>query len=384
MQYKSFFISLIMLWGLAQGPKAAVVMQNDTTDIPVIEYTSSAPKYEIAAITVSGADNYEDFVLIGFSGLAVGEKVSVPGDEITNAVKRFWRQGLFADVKISATKIEDGKVWLNIALQQRPRVSQINYNGLKKGEIEELEKRLSIVKGNQITPNISDRAKKAIEKFMEEKGFLNVEASVLQRNDPEKPGHVIVDIEVDKKLKTRVAEIVVVGNEALSFNKINKVMKKTNDRNWRNFFRSKKFVQNEFEKDKIALIEKYNEIGFRDAYIVSDSIVPIDDKNVRVYLTINEGDKYYFRNIKWVGNTVYPYDFLDAVLGIKKGDVYNHKQLMERLLTDEGTAVSKLYQDKGYLFINIEPDEINIENDSIDFEMRMYEGKPATINEINI
>jgi len=115
MQYKSFFISLIMLWGLAQGPKAAVVMQNDTTDIPVIEYTSSAPKYEIAAITLSGADNYEDFVLIGFSGLAVGEKVSVPGDEITNAVKRFWRQGLFADVKISATKIEDGKVWLNIA-----------------------------------------------------------------------------------------------------------------------------------------------------------------------------------------------------------------------------------------------------------------------------
>ena len=384
MQYKSFFISLIMLWGLAQGPKAAVVMQNDTTDIPVIEYTSSAPKYEIAAITVSGADNYEDFVLIGFSGLAVGEKVSVPGDEITNAVKRFWRQGLFADVKISATKIEDGKVWLNIALQQRPRVSQINYNGLKKGEIEELEKRLSIVKGNQITPNISDRAKKAIEKFMEEKGFLNVEASVLQRNDPEKPGHVIVDIEVDKKLKTRVAEIVVVGNEALSFNKINKVMKKTNDRNWRNFFRSKKFVQNEFEKDKIALIEKYNEIGFRDAYIVSDSIVPIDDKNVRVYLTINEGDKYYFRNIKWVGNTVYPYDFLDAVLGIKKGDVYNHKQLMERLMTDEGTAVSKLYQDKGYLFFNIEPVEINIENDSIDFEMRIYEGKPATINEINI
>ena len=384
MQYKSFFISLIMLWGLAQGPKAAVVMQNDTTDIPVIEYTSSAPKYEIAAITVSGADNYEDFVLIGFSGLAVGEKVSVPGDEITNAVKRFWRQGLFADVKISATKIEDGKVWLNIALQQRPRVSQINYNGLKKGEIEELEKRLSIVKGNQITPNISDRAKKAIEKFMEEKGFLNVEASVLQRNDPEKPGHVIVDIEVDKKLKTRVAEIVVVGNEALSFNKINKVMKKTNDRNWRNFFRSKKFVQNEFEKGKIALIEKYNEIGFRDAYIVSDSIVPIDDKNVRVYLTINEGDKYYFRNIKWVGNTVYPYDFLDAVLGIKKGDVYNHKQLMERLMTDEGTAVSKLYQDKGYLFFNIEPVEINIENDSIDFEMRIYEGKPATINEINI
>lgn len=281
MQYKFFLISLIMLLVLTQNPKAAVVMQNDTTDIPVIEYTSSAPKYEIAEITVTGADNYEDFVLIGFSGLAVGEKISVPGDEITNAVKRFWRQGLFADVKISATKIEGDKVWLNIALKQRPRVSQVNYIGLKKGEIEELEKRLSIVKGNQITPNISDRAKKAIEKFMEEKGFLNVEANVLQRNDPEKAGHVIVDIEVDKKLKTRVAEIIVNGNKALSFNQINKTMKKTNDRNWRNFFRSKKFVQNEFEKDKIALVEKYNEIGYRDAYIISDSIAAIDEKNCK-------------------------------------------------------------------------------------------------------
>ncbi len=356
---------------------------NDTTNLPVIEYSNAAPKYEIADIKVIGADNYEDFVLIGFSGLAIGDVINVPGDAITNAVKRFWKQGLFSDVKILATKIQDGKIWLQIVLKERPRISEINYNGLKKSEIEDLDLRMGLVKGNQITPNISDRAKKVIEKYMEEKGFLNVAANVYQKNDPNKPGHVIVDIDVDKKLKTKVHAIIVTGNKALSFNKINKAMKKTNDNNWRNFFRTKKFVKEEYEKDKVALIDKYNEIGYRDAYIVADSVVTFDDKSVNVYITVDEGKKYYFRDIKWIGNTIYPYEYLNAVLNIKKGDIYNHKNLMDRLQTDDD-AVSKLYQNRGYLFFQIDPVEVQIDNDSIDLEMRMFEGKPATINEIGI
>ncbi|HLP05240.1 MAG TPA: POTRA domain-containing protein, partial [Paludibacter sp.] len=382
MQYKTF-LSLSLLFFFSQLLAAQANTANDSTNLPVIEYSNSAPKYEIANIAVTGATNYEDFVLIGFSGLAVGDIIEVPGSAITNAVKRFWKQGLFSDVKILATKIEDGKIWLTIALKERPRVSEINYNGLKKSEIEDLSAKIGIVKGNQITPNISDRAKKVIEKFMSEKGFLNVVANVYQRNDPAKPGHVIVDIDVDKKQKTKVHQIIVTGNSALTFNQINKAMKKTNDNNWRNFFRTKKFVNEEFQKDKVALIEKYNEIGYRDAYIVADSVVPFDEKSVSVYLTINEGKKYYYRDIKWIGNTIYPYDMLNAVLGIKKGDVYNHKKLLERLETDDD-AVSKLYQNRGYLFFQIEPVEVNTSNDSIDFEMRMYEGKPATINEIGI
>lgn len=383
MQYKILFtLSFFFIFG--QFLSAQTTNENDTTKLPVIEYSNSNPKYEIAAITITGADNYEDFVLIGFSGLTVGDKISVPGDAVTNAVKRFMKQGLFSDVKIYATKIFDGKVWLNITLKERPRVSEINFTGLKKGEIEDLEAKLGIIKGNQITPNISDRAKKVIVKYMEEKGFLNVEANVYQRNDPNKAGHVIVDVNIDKKLKTKVHQIVVAGNAALTFNKINFVMKKTNDNNWRNFFRTKKFVKEEYEKDKIALIDKYNEIGYRDAYIVSDSVVKFDDKSVSVYITVDEGKKYYFRDIKWIGNTVYPFEYLDAILNIKKGDVYNHKHLMERIQTDETDAVSKLYQDRGYLFSQIEPVEVLIDNDSIDFEMRIYEGKPATINEIGI
>jgi outer membrane protein insertion porin family len=391
MQYKTLF-SFSLLFLLSQLLIAQTKLEKDTTsasskdsiNLPVIEYSNSAPKYEIAGIKVTGADNYEDFVLIGFSGLAIGDIVNVPGDAITGAVKRFWKQGLFSDVKILATKIKDGKVWLTIDLKQRPRVSEINFNGLKKSEKEDLELKIGIVKGNQITPNISDRAKKVIEKFMEEKGFLNVLVNVYQKNDPNKPGHVIVDINVDKKLKTKIHQLVYSGNTALTHNQINKVMKKTNDHNWRNFFRTKKFVKEEYDKDKTALIDKYNEIGYRDAYIVSDSVVKFDEKSVNVFIKVDEGKKYYFRNIKWVGNTIYPYDYLNSVLGIKKGDVYNHKHLMERLETDETDAVSKLYKDRGYLFFQIDPVEVQIDKDSIDFEMRMYEGKPATINEIGI
>jgi len=382
MHQKYFFLTALfcLYFQIIQAQQ----VETDTTSLPVINYGTTGQKYEIAEITISGADNYEDFVLIGFSGLAVGDIITVPGDAISDVVKRFWKQGLFSDVKIYATKLADGKVWLNIALKQRPQVSKVNYIGLKKGEIDELKERLGIVEGNQITPNISDRAKTVIIKYMEEKGFMNVETNVYQKNDPEKPNHVIVDIEVDKRVKTRVKQIIVTGNNALSFNKINFAMKKTNDNNWRNFFRTKKFVREEFEKDKIALIEKYNEVGYRDAYIVSDSVVAIDDKHVAVYLNVDEGNKYYFRDIKWIGNTVYPYEYLNQVLNINKGDVYNYKHLMERIQTDENEAVSKLYQDRGYLFSNIEPVEVMIQNDSIDFEMRVYEGKQATINAVNI
>lgn len=382
---KKYCFILVFLSVLINMPLKAYSrdIQNNNESI-IIDYDGSPRTYEIADISISGADNYEDFLLIGYSGLQIGDKITVPGSDITDVIKRFWRQGLFADVKVYAEKIVEDKIWLHIALQQRPQISTVNYHGLKKGEIDELSPKLGLIEGNQITPNISDRAILVVTKFLEEKGFHNVDVKVLQRNDPDKSNHVIVDVEVDKKLKTKVKEIVVNGNEVLNFNQINRVMKKTNDPNWRNFFRTKKFVGEEFEKDKIALIDKYNEIGYRDAYIVSDSVEAIDEKYVRVYLTVDEGRKYYFRNISWVGNTIYPYEYLDDILNIQKGDVYNYKELMKRLQTDEVEAVSKLYQDRGYLFSHIEPVEVMIENDSIDFEMRIYEGKPATINAINL
>ena len=391
----SRYIYILLLCMLTAGALRAQVVADSVADIvatdstdaplPEIEYTYQRKTYEIAGISVTGADSYEDFVLIGFSGLAVGDKIEVPGDQITKAIKRFWKQGLFSDVKIKAQKIEGQKIWLEIVLKQRPRVSEVIYNGLKKSEKEDVEVKVGIRNGSQMTPNLSDHAKTVIEKYFAEKGYHNAEVQVLQQADQDHPGYVKVAINVNKKEKTKVGKIYITGNEALTHNQINKAMKKTNDNNIINLFRTKKFVAEEYENDKAAVIEKYNEIGYRDAYIVADSVVPNpeDPTRVDVYMTISEGDKYYIRSVNWVGNTVYPYELLDATLGVKKGDVYNLKTINDRLLNDDD-AVSKLYTDQGYLFFNVEPVEVNVENDSIDFEMRMYEGKPATINEINI
>lgn len=382
------YINLILLSLLCALPLAAQTdTPADTTVAPTlsIEYTMQRKTYEIAGISVTGADSYEDFVLIGFSGLAVGDKIEVPGDQITKSLKRFWKQGLFSDVKIKATKIEGNKIWLEIALKQRPRISDVAYNGLKKSEKEDVEVKVGIQKGGQMTPDLADRAQKVIAKYLAEKGFYNAEIKVLQFDDKDHPGYVKVAVNVDKKAKTKVGHIYITGNEALTDNQINHAMKKTNDNNIINLFRTKKFVAQEFENDKKLVIEKYNEIGYRDAQIVADSVVrsPEDSTRVDVYLTVDEGKKYFFRDITWVGNTVYPYEYLNAVLGIKRGDTYNLKELNKRLNEDDD-AVSKLYTDQGYLFFNVEPVEVRIDGDSIDYEMRMYEGQPATINEINI
>ncbi len=364
---------------------SVAVQDTAAVSTPRMEYTLQRKTYQIADITVSGADSYEDFVLIGFSGLAKGDRIEIPGDAITKSIRRFWKQGLFSDVKIEATKFEGDKVWLNIALKQRPRVSSVEYNGIRRSEKEDLEVKVGISRGAQMTPNLADRAKTVVKKFYAEKGYMNTDVQVIQKNDPDHKGYVKVAINVDRKEKTKVGEIYITGNEALTDLKINRTMKKTNDNNIVNFFRTKKFVAEEFEKDKKAVIEKYNEIGYRDAYIVADSVVPNpeDPNKVDVYMTISEGNKYFIRNIYWVGNTVYPYEYLNEVLGFKKGDTYNLKELNKRL-TEDDDAVSKLYTDRGYLFFNVDPVEVKIENDSIDFEMRVYEGRPATINEVNI
>ncbi len=351
---------------------------------PVVDYSMTAQEYTIADIRVTGTDTYEDFVIIGFSGLTKGQKIKVPGNEISSAVKRFWKQGYFSDVKILADKIEGDKIWLEIALKQRPRISQVNYYGLKKSEEEDVAPKVELSRGSQITPDLIDRAKIAIQKAMAAKGYHNAAVVIYQKPDPAQPGSVILDINVDKKSKVRVHEIYVEGNKALSLNKIDLAMKKTNrPKNILTLFRSKKFIASEFENDKKLLIEKYNEIGYRDAVITYDSVGKYDENHVDVYLTIDEGKKYYFRNITWAGNTVYPSEYLSRVLGIHRGDVYNLKQLNKRLSEDDD-AVSKLYQDNGYLFFNLDPVEINIEGDSIDYEMRIYEGKQATINNITI
>ncbi|MBR6354678.1 MAG: outer membrane protein assembly factor BamA, partial [Paludibacteraceae bacterium] len=266
---------VFLLIGLLCTP--VVWSQSDTVSqapLPEIEYSAHRKVYEIADIAVTGADSYEDYVIIGFSGLAVGDKVEVPGNQITKAVRRFWKQGLFSEVRIVATKMTDKQVWLEIQLKQRPRISELEYRGMKKSEREDVETKVGIARGNQMTPNLADRAKTVIKKYYEEKGYHNADVRIIEQPDQEHKGYVKVYIDVDKREKTKVAHLYITGNKALSHNQINLAMKKTNDNNIMNLFRTKKFVEKEYENDKKAVIEKYNELGYRDAYIVADSVVP--------------------------------------------------------------------------------------------------------------
>ena len=377
------FVTFICLFGFVLAGKAQDA-NTDESSKPVILYSGVPKKYEIADIKVEGVKNYEDYVLIGLSGLSVGQTISIPGDEITSAIKRYWRHGLFSNVQITAEKIEGNKVWLKINLTQRPRISEIRYHGVKKSERQDLETRLGLVKGSQITPNLVDRAKTLIKRYFDDKGFKNAEVIIAQKDDVSNENQVIVDVNIDKKEKVKVHEITIVGNKAVKTSKLKRVMKKTNEKGkLKNLFRAKKFINEKYEEDKQLIIDKYNELGYRDAVIVVDSVSPYDEKTVNVYIEIEEGDKYYLRNVTWVGNTLYPSEQLNYLLRMKKGDVYNQKLLNERLSTDED-AIGNLYYNNGYLFYNLDPVEINIDGDSIDLEMRIYEGRQATINKIKI
>lgn len=362
-----------------------------STSAPVISYTLTPKKYEIADITVSGLKNamYEDYVLIGFSGLSVGDKVEIPGSEITNAVKRFWKQGLFSDIKITATKISGDKIWLNIELKDRPRISDISFTGVKKGEREDLENKIGMVKGSQITPNMVDRAKNIITKYFEGKGFNNAVVNITETEDLSKENQIILSIDVNKKEKIKVNNIIIEGNSEVDTSVLEKSLKKTRHKHtssakFRNFLRSTNYIPENYEQDKENLITKYNELGYRDARILWDTVYLYNDKKVNIEMKVDEGDKYYLRNLNWVGNTEFSTDQLNSVLDMKPGDVYNQKKLAQRLTIDDDAVGNYFYYNKGYIFYQADPVEVNIENDSVDLEIRITEGPKATIRKITI
>lgn len=352
--------------------------------VPVITYSGTPRKYEIADIEVTGIQNYDPKILVNLSGLVIGQKLNVPGEEISEAIRKYWQHGLFSNVKIKASKIEGGKVWLEIELQERPRLSEINYYGLKKSEIETISEKVAMMKGGQVTPYLLTRSKKYITDHFVAKGFYNTEVRVVQKDDTTKANNVYLDITVDKKEKEKVKNLDFTGNTVFKDGKLNRIMKKTNEKGKiLNFFRTKKFINETYKEDLIAIIDKYNELGYRDMVIDYDSITRNDDNTVNIKINIEEGRKYYLGNITWIGNSIYPGEYLGAVLRLKKGDVFNQKLMDERLSTDDD-AVSSLYMNNGYLFSNIQPVEINVYGDTIDLEMRVYEGKQATINNIVI
>ena len=357
---------------------------------PEISYAGNPRTYEVGGLAVSGVEGYEDYMLAGISGLTVGQKIEVPGSAITDATKRYWKHGLFSKVQIAADSIVGNKIYLHFYLALRPRVSTINYSGVKKSEKEDLEAKIGLLKGSQITPNMLDRAKLLTKSYFEDKGYKNAEVEILQRDDVTAKNQVILDVNIDKKDKMKVRKIIIKGNENLKTSKIKGglfkkgVLTKTHEAGTLgSFLKSKKFTPDRYKTDKQNLLDKYNELGYRDATIVKDSVWNVDEKHVNVYIEVDEGKKYYIRNITWVGNTIFSTEYLSRMLGMKKGDVYNQKLMNKRLSEDED-AVGNEYWNRGYLFYSLQPTEVNIVGDSSDLEMRIFEGQQAHINRVRI
>jgi outer membrane protein insertion porin family len=382
------FIALsqtVVLAQIGDGSQEATV-----PGAPRIDYSSTPRRLTIADIVVTGLEGtmYEDqaFAIIGFSGLYVGQQIMVPGEEITNAVRRFWRQGLWADAGIDQTRVENDSIWLEIRLRDRPRIMDVEFHGFRRNEQEEIERRVRFPRGLQITPPQISRAETIIRNYFADKGFGDAVVDIRQRPDESGLNQVVLEVHVDRRDRLRVNRITIEGNEALSDLQIRGAMRQTNVRTIRSprtIFRTRRFVEENFAEDRDRVIERFESRGFRDAEIISYTVERHDERSVNIHLVIEEGPLYHIRSIRWIGNTEYPTDRLERILGMAPGDVYDQTRLDERLFSDPD-AVINLYQNHGFLFSNIDVVEVNLENDSVDLELRIIEGPKATIRRVII
>ena len=353
-------------------------------DLSEIDYAN--PKdFEIGGITISGAQFLDNSALISLTGIAVGDKIKVPGEKITKAIENLWKQGLFEDVKISATKVQGNLIFLDIYLLEKPRLSKFSFLGVKKSEADKLRDEIKITRGDIVTDNVIVTIKNKIKKYFTDKGFMFINVDVIQKADSSASNSVNLTIDIKKNAKVKINKINFYGNTDIASKKLKHAMKKTKEKHFYRLFASSRFYDDEYINDKTKVIEKFNELGYRDAQIIKDTIYKFDDKTINIDIHIKEGQKYYFRNISWVGNTIYPTEELNAILNIKKGDIYNQKALETNLfMNTDSRDVSSLYLDNGYLFFSVTPAEVKVENDSIDLEIRIYEGKQAVISKVTI
>jgi outer membrane protein insertion porin family len=373
-----FFITSLS----AQVPNADSNFVSSSSSIDVIP----GVLYEIGAINIIGAENLDRQVILLISGLKIGEKITLPGKETTDAIKNLWRQRLFDDIGIYVSDLRGNVATLELRLTELPKLSFYGIRGnLSKTKKNDLREVINLSRGVIVTENLMVTTKNTAQKHFVEKGYLNVEVDVTKRVDTTSNNAVIMELDIDLGEKIKIKDIEFFGNKNLSDKKLRKAMKETTRKRLWTIFKSSKFLREEYNDDKKLIIEAYNKNGYRDARIISDSIFQVEDDRIAIHITVEEGDKYYFRNITWLGNTKYSNETLNAVLQIKKGDTYDAGFLQERLFLDpNGGDVSSLYLDNGYLFFDLNPAEVLVENDSIDIEMRIREGRQATISKVTV
>ncbi|PCJ83180.1 MAG: outer membrane protein assembly factor BamA [Flavobacteriales bacterium] len=388
-----------------------------------IDY-GSPREYEIGGITVSGVEFVDEAAVKQLSGLKTGDKIRVPGEDLGSVIRKLWKNKLFSDIQISKTKIVGDKIFLDIYVKEQPRLSRFKFDGVTKTEADNLREDINLFREKIVTEALLINTENTVHDYFIDKGFLNCEVTISPQKDTLYRNHVLMTIDVKKNKKVHIKDIILHGNHEFSDAKVRRLLKETKEqinfkpfnglhkfvfRSFRNIFKedsmpldqrlglfleervnlnifkTSKYLEWNLEDDKNNVIAKYNSKGFRDAKIVNDTMYKSGHNTINVELTIDEGRRYYFRSIAWVGNTKYPTKILDNILGIKKGDVYNQSFLETRLfMNPSGRDVSSLYMDDGYLFFQVTPVETLVEGDSIDMEIRIYEGKQATINKVTV
>jgi outer membrane protein insertion porin family len=392
-------------------------------EVPDINYNQPR-KYTIGGITVTGVQYLNSSVLISLSGLQVGDKIDIPGERIRSAMDKLWQQGLFEDVKIIATRVQDDQIFLDIRLAERPRLSRFSFSGIRKGEADDLRDKIKISKGDVVTDNLLTRIQNTIDKHYVGKGYFDATVKIEQIKDTMVLNNVALNINVDKGGRVKIEKVNIIGNKEVSELTLKSALKKTKEKgsykplytvqesffgffaylfnkdlkNYKAYvqgvagknmkfriFKSSKFIENDYEEDKTALVKKFYESGYRDASLIKDSVYKTSRNGITIDLHVYEGHKYYYRNISFVGNTKFTATELGLLLGIRKGDIYNQDQLDASLqFNPNGIDLMSLFVDDGYLTCTIEPIEISAENDSIDLQIRIREGRQMNVNRVKV
>lgn len=399
--YKKLSLSLalaLLSGGAVLGQTAAqatvdtLAITGERIDAPEVDYMRPVSKI-IADVKITGAPNYDEFVLKSLSSLSVGDRIDIPGLALTDAVKRYMQYGYFAHARVVVTKYVGDYAWIEIQLEENPRIGNVTYTGVGKSDREELEKRIGLRRGMQSSANIFDRTRQLIKKYFDEKGYREMKMTINQKPAADGSNFTDLTIDIDKSGKTKIRNIIFDGNSALTEHQLRRAMKKTNEvfstkRLWSSvleIFDTKKLVDAELKNDLQNIVKRYQQAGYRDAEILADSIVQVPGglRKVDLYVKLHEGHKYYIKDIRFIGNTKYNTETLNHLLGVKAGDVYDQKRLEDRLQVDED-AVSNLYYNNGYIFAGIDPVETNVVGDSVSLDIRITEGPQATINKVKI
>ncbi len=378
--------AVLLVFMLCLGTQLTQAQEDSPDDLNLNYQTPST--YTLGGIAVSGNGRINRNVIIAYTGLKKGQEVKVPGDDIADAIKGLWRQELFKDVAIKINKVDEDrdKIYLLIDLETRPRLRRFKINGVSESEASDLREKIELVRGDIVTEQLVSNIKGKIKSYFKGEGYMNARVAISGQNDSlfaAQSATMILDI--DKGEKVKIKDITFSGNQAFDDGKLRGVLENTNRKTILNLFKSSKFIPDKYKKDKNKLVKFYRNRGYRDAAIVKDSVYQVEDDRVKIDITVNEGEQYYFGDITWQGNTEYSTSFLNTVLSIEKGEIYSPKKLQTNLrFNQRGLDISSLYMDNGFLFFDVQPVETKLYNDTVDLEIRITEGKQATIDEITV